>query len=170
MTSPAILLPGDNVPSDLLPSSTGSAPLRLGPGLRLLSQQNPTVSTPQWRSPGHTVTATHAGLLSTDAKRNAVSILTFPNYRYIPTVHDLVIAQIQRSSPDYFHCTITPHAPQVMLGQLAFEGATKKTRPMLKAGDLVYARVLSVGVGAGAEVEITCVNPATGKADGGLGP
>lgn len=42
---------------------------------------------------------------------------------------------------------------------------------MLKPGDLVYARVLSVGVGAGAEVELTCVNPATGKAEpGGLGP
>jgi exosome complex component RRP40 len=42
---------------------------------------------------------------------------------------------------------------------------------MLKGGDLVYARVLSVGVGAGAEVEITCVHPATGKAEpGGMGP
>lgn len=42
---------------------------------------------------------------------------------------------------------------------------------MLKATELVYARVLSVGVGPGAEVELTCVNPATGKAEpGGLGP
>lgn len=42
---------------------------------------------------------------------------------------------------------------------------------MLKPGELVYARVLSVGVGAGAEVELTCVNPATGRAEpGGLGP
>lgn len=65
---------------------------------------------------------------------------------------------------------ITPQAPHALLGQLSFEGATKKTRPMLKQGDLVYARVLSVGLGAGAEVELTCVNPATGKADGGLGP
>ena len=65
---------------------------------------------------------------------------------------------------------ITPQAPQALLGQLSFEGATKKTRPMLKQGDLVYARVLSTGLGAGAEVELTCVNPATGRADGGLGP
>lgn len=42
---------------------------------------------------------------------------------------------------------------------------------MLKPGELVYARVLSVGLGAGAEVELTCVNPATGRAEpGGLGP
>ncbi|KAJ9246215.1 hypothetical protein DTO207G8_9174 [Paecilomyces variotii] len=170
MASPTILLPGDNVPSNILPSSTGSTPMKLGSGLRILSQQNPTIPSSRSKPSGHTITATQAGLLTTDAKRNAVSLLSFPNRRYVPTVHDLVIAQVNRSSPDYFHCTLTPHAPQVMLGQLAFEGATKKTRPMLKAGDLVYARVLSVGVGAGAEVEITCVNPTTGKADGGLGP
>lgn len=43
---------------------------------------------------------------------------------------------------------------------------------MLKPGDLVYARVVSVGVVAGGgEIELTCVNPATGKAEpDGLGP
>jgi len=167
MTAPSILLPGDDVPSDVL-QSTASTPLRLGPGLRLLSQGQSTASK---TSPSHAVTATHAGLLSTDPKRNAVSVLSFPNHRYIPTPNDLVIAQVHHSSQDYFHCVITPHTPHALLGQLAFEGATKKTRPMLKTGDLVYARVLSVGVGAGSEVELTCVNPATGKAEpGGLGP
>lgn len=59
----------------------------------------------------------------------------------------------------------------MFLPQLAFEGASRKTRPQLKNGDVVYARVLSVGVGPGAEIELTCVNPATGKAEpGGLGP
>ncbi|PYH97018.1 hypothetical protein BO71DRAFT_396462 [Aspergillus ellipticus CBS 707.79] len=163
MSSPLVLLPGDEIPSEYLPS-TNSAPLRLGPGLRLLSQP------PSSSAPSHVLTATQAGILSTDNKKNAVSILSAPNRRYIPTVNDLVIAQVHHSSPDYFHCMVTPQAPHVVLGQLAFEGATKKTRPMLKQGDLVYARVLSVGLGAGAEVELTCVNPATGKAEpGGLG-
>lgn len=100
-----------------------------------------------------------------------MSLLPTPKRRYVPIANDLVIAQIHHSSPDYFHCMITPQAPQVLLGQLAFEGATKKTRPMLRQGDLVYARVLSTGLGAGAEVELTCVNPATGRAEpGGLGP
>lgn len=161
MTTPLILLPSDDVPADYLPS-TSSAPLRLGPGLRLLSEQS---------SSDHVINATQAGLLSTDPKRNAVSILSFPNSRYIPTPNDLVIAQIHHSSAESFHCMITPHTPHALLAQLAFEGATKKTRPILKQGDLVYARVSSIGVSAGAEVELTCVNPATGKAEpGGLGP
>ncbi|GES62819.1 exosome complex exonuclease Rrp40 [Aspergillus terreus] len=167
MSSPLILLPGDHVPSEYLPSSNSSAPLRLGPGLRLLSQPPSSTS----KSSDHVLAATQPGILTTDPKRNAVSLLPTPNRRYIPTANDLVIAQIHHSSPDYFHCMITPQAPQVLLGQLAFEGATKKTRPMLRQGDLVYARVLSTGLGAGAEVELTCVNPATGRAEpGGLGP
>jgi exosome complex component RRP40 len=168
MTTPSILLPGDHVPPNVLPS-TKSAPLKIGPGMRLLYQQQ---EPQQKTSPSnHTITATHAGLLSADQKRNTVSVLSFPNSRYIPTPNDLVIAQIHHSSADYFHCIITPHTPHALLGQLAFEGATKKTRPMLKQGELVYARVLSVGVGAGTETELTCVNPATGKAEpGGLGP
>ncbi|KAH8423327.1 exosome non-catalytic core subunit RRP40 [Aspergillus melleus] len=168
MASPLILLPGDDVPSEHLPSND-SAPLRLGPGLRLLSQ--PSTSPAPTDASTHVLSATQAGILSTDPRRNAVSILSFPNRRYTPTTNDLVIAQIHHSSPDYFHCMITPQTPQAVLGQLSFEGATKKTRPMLKQGDLVYARVLSTGLGAGAEVELTCVNPATGKAEpGGLGP
>ncbi|KAJ5751703.1 hypothetical protein N7520_008620 [Penicillium odoratum] len=164
MSTPLFLLPGDQVPNDQLPNS--SNPLKVGPGLRLLSQPSAKPS-----SSNHVITATTAGLLTTDAKRNTVSLLSFPNRRYMPAVNDLVVAQVHHSSVDFFHCMITPHTAQALLGQLSFEGATKKTRPQLKGGDLVYARVLSVGLGAGAEVEITCVHPATGKSDpGGMGP
>ncbi|CRG85696.1 hypothetical protein PISL3812_02722 [Talaromyces islandicus] len=179
MSKPSILLPGDPVPADALPSTT-SNPLRLGSGARLLYKtQNPhskktsssSSSSSSTTTNSHQIVATHAGLLSTDTKRNTVTIQSFPNRRYLPTVNDLVIAQVHRSSQDFHHCIITPHAPFAVLGQLAFEGASKKTRPNLRQGDLVYARVLSVGVGAGTEVELTCVNPATGKAEpGGLGP
>ncbi|KAH8692979.1 putative exosome complex exonuclease Rrp40 [Talaromyces proteolyticus] len=168
MSQPSILLPGEQVPSDALPS-TGPAPLRLGAGARLLhkSQSQHSKGTPK----DYEIVATQAGLLSTDQKRNTITIQSFPNHRYIPTVNDLIIAQVHRSSQDFHHCIITPHAPFAVLGQLAFEGASKKTRPNLKQGDLVYARVLSVGVGAGTDIELTCVNPATGKAEpGGLGP
>ena len=82
-----------------------------------------------------------------------------------------MIAQIQRSGAEFYNCNLSSHYPAALLGHLSFEGATRKTRPQLKATELVYARVLSVGVGPGAEIELTCVNPATGKAEpGGLGP
>lgn len=171
MSSASVVLPGDQISPNALPSATAKTPLRLGTGLRLLHQtQNTTTSKSSSASPSHTIEATQAGLLSIDHNRKSVSIQPFPNRRYIPTVNDLIIAQVQRSSLDFFHCIVTPHAPLAVLGQLAFEGASKKTRPNLKQGDLVYARVLSVGIGAGTEVELTCVNPATGKSEpGGLG-
>ncbi|KAJ5294119.1 hypothetical protein PENANT_c009G06795 [Penicillium antarcticum] len=164
MTTPLVLLPSDEVPRDYLPANN-SNPLRLGPGLRILSQPSSKSADSK-----HVLTATQAGLLTTDAKKNTVSLLSFPNRRYIPTVNDFVIAQIHHSSADFFHCMVSPHTAHALLGQLSFEGASKKTRPMLKQGELVYARVLSVGVGAGAEVELTCVSPSTGKAEGGMGP
>nr|KMM64600.1 hypothetical protein CPAG_00952 [Coccidioides posadasii RMSCC 3488] len=159
MSAPLILLPGDTVPSHLKTASNNS--LKLGQNLHVLSHATSPIP----------ITSTQAGLLLQDPKRNSVNILTFPRRRYIPQPSDLVIAQIHHSSADYFHCTLSPHTPHVFLPQLAFEGATRKTRPQLKSGELVYARVLSVGLGPGAEIELTCVNPATGKAEpGGLGP
>ena len=55
-----------------------------------------------------------------------------------------------------------------MLHHLAFEGATKKTRPKLEVGDVVYARV-SVSSKFQDHTELECVSATTGKADG-LGP
>ena len=50
------------------------------------------------------------------------------------------------------------------LPALAFEGATKRTKPTLRPGALVYARVVSCD--RHAEPELSCVDPTTGKADG----
>ena len=87
--------------------------------------------------------------------------------QYIPSVGDQVIVKVQRSTQDFHNCYITPHSPPVLLPSLAFEAATKKTRPVLNQGALVYARVASTSKHTDTELE--CVNPTTGKADG-LGP
>jgi exosome complex component RRP40 len=118
--------------------------------------------------PSAPITSTLAGTLEQNLKKKTAHIAA-PNARYIPRPGDLVIAQVQRSSMDFFHLSICPHTPQAILPQLAFEGASKKTRPQLKANDLVYAKVLSANKNT--EVELTCVNPSTGKAEPeGLGP
>ncbi|ODQ50473.1 hypothetical protein SAICODRAFT_31799, partial [Saitoella complicata NRRL Y-17804] len=54
------------------------------------------------------------------------------------------------------------HAAQ--LDALAFEGATKKNRPMLNIGSLVYARVTLANKDM--EPELECVDPTTGKSAG----
>jgi exosome complex component RRP40 len=90
-----------------------------------------------------------------------------PSAQYIPTTNDLVIATITRSLGEYYNVQITPHAPPAILPQLAFEGATKKTRPQLHSGDVVYCRIASATKHA--DVELECFNSNTGKAEG-LGP
>jgi exosome complex component RRP40 len=118
-------------------------------------------------SPAHII-STFAGTLEENAKKKTAHV-TAPNGRYIPRVGDLVIAQVQRTSMDFFHLSLYPHTPQAFLPQLAFEGASKKTRPQLKQNDLVYAKVVSASKNM--EVELTCINPSTGKAEPeGLGP
>ncbi|KAM3421998.1 hypothetical protein BST61_g2375 [Cercospora zeina] len=146
-----ILLPGDTIPPELLPKSKKGT-LTLGPHLRHL--------------PPSTLLSTSAGTLQVDHRKSALW-LEHSNGRYLPAVNDLVVAQIHHSSTDTYHCSLTPHTPYALLGQLSFEGANKKTRPQLKSGDLVYARVAKVNKWDDTEIE--CVNSNTGKGES-MGP
>lgn len=74
---------------------------------------------------------------------------------------------MHHGAADFYYVQLTPYTSNALLPVLAFEMATKKTRPQLAAGQLVYARVSLANKHMDAELE--CVNPATGKADG-LGP
>jgi exosome complex component RRP40 len=151
MENPHIYLPGDQIPPDQLPTSHKR---KLGPGIHSPSPD--------------TYISTLAGPLQVDFKRKTASIST-PTARYTPRTGDLVIAQVRVSSTDFFHVIISPYGTQAILPQLAFEGATKKTRPQLKSGDLVYAKV--VFAQRNMDIELSCVNPSTGKAEpDGLGP
>ena len=148
MSQTTILLPGEPVPAEALPKSKKGT-LTLGPGLRHI--------------PPTSITATTLGSVSVDNKKSAVW-LEGTNGRYQPSTGDLVIAQVHHSSTDVFHCALTPQTPHALLGQLAFEGASKKTRPQLISGDLVYARVSRAVKGE--DVELEGFNSATGKSEG----
>ncbi|KAF2225305.1 hypothetical protein BDZ85DRAFT_259975 [Elsinoe ampelina] len=152
-----LVLPGDVISPEIYASGTSNRSLALGPGLRALESE--TGQTPSIQS----ITA---GTLHKDAKKNALWIEQSGG-RYLPSVGDLVVATVHHSAADVFHCTVTPFTPFALLGQLAFEGATKKTRPNLAAGALVYARVSKVEKWG--DVELECFNSATGKSDG-MGP
>ena len=151
MESPHILVPGDRIKTDHLPTSQKR---KLGTGIH---QAGPDE-----------YVCTVAGPLEVDYRKKAASIST-THARYVPRSGDLVIAQVRASLTDIFYLHINAHSQQAFLPQLAFEGATKKTRPQLKPNDLVYAKVVSAQ--RKMEIELSCVNPSTGKAEpDGLGP
>ena len=151
------MLPGEELLPDELPRSKKGT-LTLGPGVRHIvggSEATPNILT------------TTSGALKIDNKKGALWLEHATGGRYQPTVGDLVIAQIHHSSADTWHCILTPHTPLALLGQLAFEGTTKKNKPNLKAGDLVYARISKCSKWEDTEIE--CFNSATGKSEG-MGP
>ncbi|KAF9698944.1 hypothetical protein EKO04_002815 [Ascochyta lentis] len=165
-----VVLPGDTIPQHALPTGTGKKKtLTLGPGLR--------------HTPPNTVTTTVAGTLVTDNRKNAAlveynsgrvrhpSSLDTPHAntttQYTPFAGDLVIATVHGSAAENFNCLLTPETPPAALPHLAFEGATKKTRPQLPPNSLVYCRVATAAKDQ--PPELTCVDPSTGKGDG-LGP
>ncbi|KAI4091315.1 MAG: hypothetical protein LQ344_004174 [Seirophora lacunosa] len=150
MATQTLVMPGEVLSGDILPiPSNRSVALKLGPGLRHI--------------PPSTVTTTLAGPLCVDRKKNAVWVENNRG-RYIPQPNDVVIASVHHSSTDWYHCAITPHTAFALLPQLAFEGATKKTRPQLTSGSLIYARILSASKHL--DPEIVCYNPSTGKSEG----
>ncbi|XDG07460.1 hypothetical protein ABKA04_007075 [Annulohypoxylon sp. FPYF3050] len=145
------VLPGDKIGPSLIPSHP-KRPLRLGPGLRHI--------------PPNELVPTVAGQLVTDYRKNSIWV-EYNGGRYIPTVGDLVIGSVHHSAVDYFYVMLSGYTANAILPQLAFEMATKKTRPNLNPGALVYARVSLANRHMDPELE--CVSPSTGKAEG-LGP
>lgn len=87
--------------------------------------------------------------------------------QYIPSQNDLIIGQIHHSSGDLYYVTLNPFAPQALLPHLSFEAATKKTRPQLDRGQVIYARVTMANKHMDPELE--CVSQQTGRSEG-LGP
>lgn len=150
MTDTQVLLPGDTIDSSLLPTAQKR---KIGLGINQDSTSNDFIST-------------IAGTLQIDHRKKSAHIPT-PHARYIAKQGDSVIAQVRGASFETFHLFINSYSPQATLSHFAFEGASKKTRPQLKNGDIVYAKVAFAQKNM--DVELTCVNPSTGKADG-LGP
>jgi exosome complex component RRP40 len=87
--------------------------------------------------------------------------------QYVPRVGELVIGTVHHSTGESFFVHLTDYTSPALLPHLAFESVTKKTRPQLPPGSLVYARVSLADKHMDPELE--CVSSATGKADG-LGP
>lgn len=151
MATKTVLLPGETIPQELIPTrNKPSKTLKVGPGLRF--------------TPPDTITSSVSGILSVDARKHSLWVETNGQGRYTPTVGDQVVVTVLHSTSEFYHCSLSPHAAPALLPQLSFESASRKTRPQLHTGSIVYARVAAAP--RYADVELECVHPTTGKADG----
>lgn len=173
-TALPLVLPGDPIPPALIPTHA-KHPLRLGPGLRHVPPSSilPTIA-------GQLIVNPHKTSMWVESNGGRVSPFPLPppsptkpnppplrGAQYTPSPSDLVIGRVLRSATDLYYISLSPYTPPASLPHLAFESATKKTRPQLAPGALVYARVSLANRHMDPELE--CVSPSTGKADG-LGP
>jgi exosome complex component RRP40 len=162
-----VVAPGDAVA--VLPT-TGA--VRVGPGLvpdpwaaagppsSSSSSPPPSSASSAWlvtTRPG-VLRRTRAGKLWVEARAR--------RYGPAPTPGDPVVGVVLDKHGE--GCSLDVGSPHpAHLPALAFEGATRRNRPDLKPGDLVYARVVSPGR-PGEEGEVACTDPA-GRA-AGFGP
>ncbi|BFF95963.1 exosome complex component RRP40 [Drosophila madeirensis] len=132
----AIVMPGERITS--IEEVAKEKRVILGPGLRRLDD---------------TVVASKAGPL----RHKEPNTFWIDNYqrRYVPARGDLVLGIIKGKAGDLYRVDIGS-ADIASIPYLAFEAATKKNRPDLNPGDIIYARVLNAS--ADIEPELVCVN------------
>lgn len=116
----AVVLPGDLI---ILEPPTGKSRTLLGPGLR---DQNGKI------------VACKAGVLK---KKTNTFWVDATQKRYIPIKGETVIGIVVQKAGDIFRIDIGASECAV-ISYLAFEGATKKNRPDVHVGDLVFGRLL----------------------------
>lgn len=131
-----VVMPGDVI-KDIL-SSNKKETIVLGPGLRREADA---------------VFICKAGILK---KRNpAIYYVDSYQKRYVPNKGENVVGIITQKVGDIFKVDIGAKE-QASLSYLAFEGATKKNRPDLQVGDVVFAK-LFVAI-KDMEPELVCID------------
>ncbi|KAI0789779.1 exosome complex exonuclease RRP40 [Abortiporus biennis] len=139
------VLPGEHVPAQ-------HVNLKLGPGLFATSTNNKNGD----------IISTKAGELNHSAN-NSKWWVDSNSRRYVPAPQERVIGIIVARSGENWRVDIGS-AHNASLDGLAFEGATKRNRPNLKVGSLVYARVSLAHKDM--EPELECFDAQTRKAEG----
>ena len=163
-----IVLPGDDVTSHITKIQNRSSssqkknkkPIKIGKGLQVVVSPATTngndnlsssskPSTPQ-------IKCTIAGRLQYNTSSNTFYILTNTK-RYTPQIHDRVIGIIEDRMGDYYRVTIPgcTLGNNLILNTISFEGATKRNRPYLGNGDLIYGRIVH-SFDYSSEIEISC--------------
>eukprot|EP00743_Colponemidia_sp_Colp-15_P004534 GILK01004888.1.p1 GENE.GILK01004888.1~~GILK01004888.1.p1 ORF type:complete len:243 (-),score=21.17 GILK01004888.1:84-812(-) len=80
--------------------------------------------------------------------------------KYVAGMNDMVIGLITMKHTENYKVDIGGALPAI-LSTIAFEGATKRNRPNLQVGSLVYGRVIVAN--REAETELSCTSPQSRK-------
>lgn len=130
-----VVLPGDVI---LNINSDTKSKVIIGPGLRVYSNK---------------VVAAKCGILN--KKEPSTYWVDSREKRYIPVRGETVLGVVTSKTGDAFKVDICS-SEQAQLSYLSFEGATKKNRPMINVGDIVYAKL--VVANRDMEPELVCVD------------
>ena len=130
-----VVVPGDVIQ---VPNENDKEKFILGPGLRRHVDQ---------------ILVTTSGVLR--KKASNVYWVDSHRKRYVPVKGETVIGVVVNKSGDIFKVDIGS-SEQASLSYLAFEGATKKNRPDIKVGDVVFAKLLEAS--RDMEPELVCVD------------
>lgn len=132
-----LVLPNDNVTSNI---NNFTNSIKIGKGL-------------QYNKSNNQVIANNIGILKYQ-NPNYYWIETDKKY-YLPRINDSIVGVIIDKSNEYYHinmfCGIN-----CILHRLAFEGATKRNKPELNKGDIIYARVTNNLYYS--DIELSCVS------------
>lgn len=132
-----MLLPGDKIVAEQ----------RLGPGIHAAPLQDPVVV-----------------LAGEDNWTEKVVYINTNTKRYTPANRDYVVGVVSQRLADVYRVRLQEYSKPVRLSHLAFQGATKKNKPNLNPGDVVYGRITHCD--RDTEVEMECVDSASGKSMG----
>lgn len=151
-----VVVPGDR----FLVTASSKGKVCLGPGLSVTQAQDVVEEGSNKRA----VHCTKAGIL----KFRGPNVFWVDSHqkRYVPAVGDSLIGHVfSKIGVDFFRVDIGAAQPAV-LSYLHFEGATKKNRPNVKVGDLVFCRVIVDDKNR--EPEVSCVDNFSKAAGMGL--
>ncbi|XP_054721934.1 exosome complex component RRP40-like [Uloborus diversus] len=132
----SIVMPGD-VLIDLKNSDTNDK-IIFGPGLR---------------RDGEMIIAMKCGVI----KRSSAKIFYVDNHqmRYVPTRGENVIGTVVKKGGEEILVDIGSSEPAVV-DLLSFEGATKRNKPLIKIGDIIYGKIIVAC--RDMEPELVCIN------------
>lgn len=144
-----VVLPGEYI---TVPSSSGGCKTTIGVGLYEDQKKNGNVDT---------VVSHTTGILkkSSNTKTGSETFWVDTNRsRYYAKLGDQVVGVIEEKGGDFFVVNIFSGF-HCILSRLAFEGATKRNKPELNKGDLVYARVSAATDETNTrDTELTCLS------------